>query len=225
MHRTNLWVAAASLLAITAAPAAAQGFDGVIQFVSYEGRSEHPDTMTQITKGSKIRFEGMGHGGGAMIIDGDRRIVLMTDRKQWMEMPMDFGNKDMAAEAAKHQGTAVPTGKTETIAGVPCADWHYKGTNDDGTTEEGDACVAKNSGMMINRLSGGMAGRYFTAGGPEFAKAMAGGAGVMKVTKNGKTVFEAVKVEKASVPDAMFAVPPDYTKLDMGHMGAPPHKP
>lgn len=225
MHRANLWVAAATLLAITAAPVAAQGFDGVIRFVSYEGHSGQPDTMTQITKGSKIRFEGMGRGGGAMIIDGDRRIVLMTDRKQWMEMPMDFGSKDMAAEAAKHQGTAVPTGKTETVAGIPCADWHYKGTNDDGTAEEGDACVAKNAGMMINRLSGGMAGRYFTAGGPQFAEAMKNGAGVMKVTRNGKTVFEAISVAKTSVPDAMFAAPPDYTKLDMGHMGPPPHKP
>lgn len=219
MHRANLWVAAATLLAITAAPAAAQGFDGVIKFVSYEGGSDQPDTMTQISKGSKVRFEGMGRGGGAMIINGDSRIVLMTERKQWMEMPMRFDDKEAAKAAAKHQGTATPTGKTETIAGITCEDWHYKGTKDDGTTEEGDACVAKNAGMMINRLSGGMAGRYFTAGGPAFAEAMRNGAGIMKVTQNGKLKFVAVSVSKASVPDAMFVPPPDYTKLDMSKMG------
>jgi hypothetical protein len=32
-----------------------------------------------------------------------------------------------------------------------------------------------------------------------------------------------VKAQATSVPDAMFAPPADYTKMDMGKMGRPPH--
>lgn len=221
MQLAKLCLAAACLLAMATSRLAAQGFDGVIQFVSYEGPGDRPDTMTQISKGNKLRFEGMGRDGGAMIMNGSSRIILMTKEKKWMEMPLNFGGKEAAEEAGKHQGTATPTGRTETIAGITCEDWHFKGARENGTPEEGEACIAKHAGMQVNRLSGGMAGRYFTAGGKAFADAMSGGAGVMKVTTNGKVTFIAVKVQATSVPDAMFLPPPDYTKMDMSGMGRP----
>jgi hypothetical protein len=201
----------------------AQQFDGVIQFVSYEGHSDRPDTMTQMTKGSKMRFEGMGRSGGAMIFDGTNRIILLPEQKSYMNMPANFGAGAADAEMAKHHGTAEPTGKTETIAGIPCADWHFKGTKADGSPEEGEACVAKGAGMMIGRLSGGMAGKFFDAGGQAFADAIKNGAGIMKVTTNGKLSFVAVKAQATSLPDAMFVPPPDYKQMDMGKMGRPPH--
>jgi copper(I)-binding protein len=225
MQSAKLCLAAACVLATASARLSAQGFDGVIQFASYENHSDHPDTMTQITKGSKIRFEGMGRNGGAMIMDGTNRIILIPERKQYMNMPANVGEHAAAAEASKHRGTAERTGKTETIAGIPCEDWHYKGTRSDGTPEEGEACVAKGAGLMINRLSGGMAGHVFTAGGEAFAEAIRSGAGIMKVTNNGKISFVAVNAKATSVPDAMFAPPPDYTKMDMGSMRGPPRKP
>jgi hypothetical protein len=202
----------------------AQGFDGIIKFVSYENDRSAPDTMTQIPKGSKIRLEGFGHGedgGGAMIMDGANRIVLIPSQKMWMSMPADFGEKEAAREASKQHGTAVKTGKSENVAGIPCEDWHYKGTKEDGSPEEGDACVAKGAGMMINKLSGGLAGVYFASAGQAFADAMKNGGGVMKVTENGKIAFVAVSVKATSVPDAMFAPPADYKKMSMPGMGKP----
>ena len=218
-------LAAAVALVAAAARLPAQGFEGVMQFVTYENHSETPDTMTQITKGSKIRFEGMGRGGGAMIFDGANRIILMPEQKAYMDFPTDFGEREVAAAASKHMGSAVKTGKTETIAGIRCEDWHFKGTKPDGTPEEGDACIAKNAGLMINRLSGGMAGQYIAAAGPELAEAIRNGAGLMKVTTNGKLSFEAVKAQASSVPDAMFVPPADYKKMDMSGMRKPRHKP
>ena len=82
MQPAKLCLAAVCLLATASARLAAQGFDGVIQFVSYEGHGDRPDTMTQISKGDKVRFEGMGRGGGAMIVNGTSRIILMTDQKK-----------------------------------------------------------------------------------------------------------------------------------------------
>ena len=223
MQRATIVLAAAGALIAVPAHLSAQRFEGVMQFVSYESHSGQPDTITQMTKGSKLRIEGMGRAG-ALIFDGNSRIIIIPEQKAYMDMPADLGEREATAEASKHKGTAERTGKTETIAGITCEDWHFKGAKADGTPEEGDACVAKGAGMMINQLSGGMAGRYFKAAGPEFAEAVKNGAGVMKVTTNGKLSFVAVKAQATSVPDAMFAPPPDYTKMDMSQMGRP-HKP
>lgn len=221
MQRSTLYLAAVCLIATATSRLTAQGFDGVMQFVSYEKKSEQPDTLTQMTKGSKIRFEGMGKRGGAMIMDGTNRLVLIPDQKQYVNMPASFGGREAAAEAAKHRGVAEKTGKLENIAGIPCEVWHYKGTDDDGKAEEGDVCLAKGAGLMINRLSGGMAGHIFDAGGQAFNDAISKGAGIMKVTNNGKVVLVAVRAQASSVPDAMFAPPAGYTKMEMPGMGGP----
>ena len=107
MQLAKLCLAAACLLAMATSRLAAQGFDGVIQFVSYEGPGDRPDTMTQISKGNKLRFEGMGRDGGAMIMNGSSRIILMTKEKKWMEMPLNFGGKEAVEEAGKHQGLSL----------------------------------------------------------------------------------------------------------------------
>jgi len=224
MQPAKLCLAAACILAAASARLSAQGFDGAIQFVTYGNHTDRPDTMTQITKGSKIRFEGLGKNGAAMIIDGTNRLILIPEQKQYMEVPMSLGGRE-TAEAAKHQGSAERTGKTENIAGIPCQVWHYKRVKDDGSREEGDVWVAKGAGLMISRLSGGYSAHYFNAGGQAFSDEMEKGAGVMKVTTNGKVAFVAVSAKATSVPDAMFAPPPGYTRMDAARMGGPPRKP
>lgn len=218
MHPANICVAAACLLATTAAPAAAQGFQGVMQFVSYENHTDAPDTLTQFTKGSKIRFEGMGKGGGAMIMDGNNRLILMPDQKKYMVMPMNADKFDHKPTEMK-KGTAVRTGKTETVAGIPCEIWHYTGAKEDGTPETGDACLAKGAGLMINRLAGGRMAQYFAQGGAAFGEALASGMGIMKATSDGKVALVAIKAQATSVPDAMFVAPSDYTPVDLSKMG------
>jgi hypothetical protein len=125
MQRAKLCLAAACLVATASSRLTAQGFDGVIQFVSYEDHASQPDTMTQTTKGSKLRIEGMGRHGGAMIMNGASRIVILPEQKQYMELPANLGAKEAARASIKHHGVAMKTGKTETIAGIPCEDWHY----------------------------------------------------------------------------------------------------
>jgi hypothetical protein len=225
MPRAKLCLAAACLLATASSRLSAQGFNGVMQFVMYEDHPDHPDTMTQITKGSKIRFEGMGKGGGAMIMDGTNRIVVLPEQKQYMELPSNLGSKQAATESAKHHGVAAKTGKKETVAGITCEDWHYTGTDNDGKAEEGDACVAQGAGLMISRFAGGMSTHVFDAGGQAFNDAINKGGGILKVTGNGKVLFVAVRAQATSVPDAMFAPPAGYTKMDMSQMGRPPRKP
>jgi len=218
MQRAKLFLAAACLVTAASSQLAAQGFDGVIQFVSYD--HDRPDTITQMTKGSKIRIEGMGsRGGGAMILDGNTRTIIMPKEKQYMALPMDMGGREAEREVAKHHGVAEKTGKTETIAGIPCEDWHYKGTDDDGKQEEGEVCMARGAGLMPSRMAGPMMMHVFDAGGQAFNEALSKGDGILKITRNGKVSMLAVKAQATPVPDAMFAPPPEYTKLDMSQMG------
>ena len=221
MQTAKLCLAAACLLGVASARLSAQGFDGVMQFVSSE-HGDKPDTITQMTKGSKMRFEGMGRGGGAMIMDGNSRLILMPEQKQYMIIPIAPDNTPVKQ---KKQGTAVKTGKTETVAGIRCEVWHYTGVKNDGTPQDGDACLAKGAGLMIGRLAVGRMAMYFTEGGQAFSQALASGMGIMKVTSNGKTDLVAIKAQVTSVPDAMFSPPSDYTKMDRAHMGGPPHTP
>jgi uncharacterized protein DUF4412 len=223
MQRAKLLLAAIGVLAVATPRLSAQGFNGVMQFVTYENDADHPDTMTQMTKGSRIRMEGMGKGG-VMIMDGTKRIIIIPEQKQYMELPASAGAKEAAKESAKHHGVAVKTGKMETVAGIRCENWHYEGTNDDGQPEEGDACLAKGAGFMLGRLSGDMSIQVFDAGGQAFNDAINHGSGLMKVTTDGKVVFTAVKAQATALPDAMFAPPADYTKFDMSQMPRP-HKP
>jgi Domain of unknown function (DUF4412) len=177
--------------------------------------------MTQMTKGNKTRLEGMGRGGGAMIMNGTSRIIILPEQKQYMELPAGFGGKDAERESAKHHGIAVKTGKTENVAGISCEDWHYKGTDEDGKPQEGDVCVAKGAGFMLNRLGGGVTEHMFDEGGQAFGDALKNGGGLMKATNNGKIAFVAVKAQATSLPDAMFAPPAGYTKMDMSQMPRP----
>ncbi|MEP7064476.1 MAG: DUF4412 domain-containing protein [Gemmatimonadota bacterium] len=224
MLRAKLGLAAMCLLVTNSSQLAAQRFDGVMQFVLYGDKEDAPDTITVMTKGSKMRMEGMGSSGGAMIMDGTSRLIILPDQKQYMEMPANLGDRIASKESARHHGIAVKTGKTERVAGISCDDWHYKGTDKDGKPEEGDVCMAKGAGLMINRLAGGMMDHVFGEGGKEFNEAMNNGGGLMKVTDNGKLAFVAIRAQSSSVPDAMFAPPAGYSKMEMPQMGKP-HKP
>ena len=56
---------------------------------------------------------------------------------------------------------------------------------------------------------------------PEWVKFLEGGAFPLKITatENGKVTMnmEATKIERKSLDDSLFAVPPDYKELNMGN--------
>jgi hypothetical protein len=64
----------------------------------------------------------------------------------------------------------------------------------------------------------------FDAGGQEFNEELNKGGGILKVTNNGKVSMLAVKAQATSLPDAMFAPPAGYSKMD-GSMMNQRHKP
>ena len=241
------WGAAAILSSAAASmparEAAAQtGFNGVITFNSnwHEGK---PSTFVQTTSGHKVRFDGMGDKQGAMIIDGDAKVMTMIEPEQKKyftvtEEDMKQSEAMMAPMMGKMKGTNQGqqtnpgkfsfsnTGRTETVAGVSCEVWHGVYTNEEGKQEEGDACVAKGVGLALAEMTyaNPMAQRGH-AGYEQFEQyrqLVGGNKGILKVTKveNGKTVtqLEATKIEPKPVSDDAFRAPAGYTEVKMGDM-------
>ncbi len=236
---------ALTALAVASAPAAAQtGFEGIITFREYNKSDGTHSTMTQTTKGNKVRLDGMGGSKGSMILDGDAHSMMMIepDEKKYMTItqadmdqmaammpptaargknPRDAKNRDFKVDLKN-------TGRTETVAGTKCEIWHGSSTDTDGQKHEGEACIAKGVGFEAYNLAlnNPMANRMRNASVQnaieQYKKVLSGGKGVLKMTDldNGKSVveMEAVKIEPKSVSDDAFKPPAGYTGQSMGQM-------
>jgi hypothetical protein len=228
---------AAAAGARPASVAAQTGFNGVITFIDYP-QSGKPRTFVQTTKGHKVRLDGMGGEQGAMIVDGDAKVMMMVqpEKKQYFTMTEEDVKQSQAMMAPmleRAKGTnrhAEPgkysfsnTGRTETVAGVPCQVWHGVYT-DEGKKQEGDACVANGVGFALaeltfaNPMRGGTGYEQFE----QYRQLVGGNKGILKVTKieDGKTVpqMEATKIEPKVVSDDAFKPPLGYTEVKMGDM-------
>lgn len=236
--RHLMLAAAAAVVGGAGAPslAAQTGFNGVITFK--QDRDGKPATFVQTTKGRKVRLEGFGSDSGALIVDGDAKVMMMVDPRQKQYMVMtDEDAKQMAAmaeqmkmkrpEAAQGQMSFTNTGRRETVAGVPCEVWHGTYSGGDKTEQrEGDACMAKGVGFALAEIT--LGNPMLQRGGPGWAQMqqyhelVAGGKGILKATtvKDGKvtTELEATRIEPKVVSDDAFKPPAGYTEIRMGDM-------
>jgi Domain of unknown function (DUF4412) len=117
------------------------------------------------------------------------------------------------------------TGKTETIAGLACQHWLLSNDN-----ENTDWCLAKGLGHLGGygaSISDGLkklAQNGTLNANPEFLKFVEGGALPLKIsaiqedetTKEDEsfTFMEATSIERKSLDDSLFTIPPDYKKAD-----------
>jgi hypothetical protein len=216
-------VGTAVLTLLVAVPLRAQ-FEGTMNFVTHS--PEGDGTLTQITKGTRTRydFSGAGDGGrsGSMIYDSATRTrtMLLPARKMYLTMtgdPPSHGNEPKSDIAWTR------TGKMETVAGVKCEIYHGSGTRN-GKPQEGDVCVAKGVGLGVN---GG--GPLASAMRRYSALKLAPDQGIVKASTvvDGKpqVELELTKVTRGGVTDADFAIPAGYTQLQPGAMqpaGPPP---
>jgi hypothetical protein len=237
------WKTAAVVLAAAALQprglTAQTGFNGVITFRSDRSGGKQ-DTFVQTTKGHKLRIDGFGADSGSMIVDNDAKVMMMVEpgKKQYMVMTQD-DMKQMQAmmgpmmekmkqrqSPAKGNLNFVKTGKTETVAGVPCEVWSGAYTEADGSKDEGEACVATGVGFALADLT--FNNPMLQQRGPahdvmeQYRQLVAGNKGILKATsvKNGKstTQLEATKIEPKVVSDAVFAPPPGYKEIRLADM-------
>jgi hypothetical protein len=215
------------------------GFNGVITFktTSSSGRI---DTVKQMTKGRRLRLDGFGGEGGAMIIDKDagRIMLIQPERKQYMTMteadakqmqammgPMMERMKQQHGEASKGKLSFTKTGRTDVVAGVRCEVYRgeFIGANKD--KEEGEACVASGVGFALGDLMNNpmmMAGGRGSSEFEQYRELVGADKGILKAARieNGqaRNDLEAIKIERATVPDSMFAPPAGYTAINLADM-------
>jgi hypothetical protein len=237
------WGMAAILSAAALLPArgavAQTGFNGVITFTNYQSGGK-PSTLVQTTKGQKVRLDQMGGQQGSMIVDGDAKVMMMVDpeKKQYITMTDEDMKQAQAmmgpamGKATDTNGHANPgkynfsnTGRTETVAGVPCQVWRGVYT-DQGKREEGEACVASGVGFALAELTFANPMAHRAGAGYEqfeqYRQLVGGNKGILKITKiaDGKSVpqMEATKIERKVVSDDAFRPPAGYTEVKMGDM-------
>jgi hypothetical protein len=221
------------------AVAAQTGFNGVITFQGNHSGGEQ-GTFVQTTKGHKIRIDGFGGDSSSMIVDNDAKIMMMVEprKKQYMLVTQD-DMKQMQAMMApmlermkQRQDTSkegsfnfTKTGKTETVAGVPCEVYRGSYVDGEGKNSEGQACIATGVGfaladIMANNPMMQQSGQHAMM--ERYRQLVGGNKGILKATtiKDGKptTEFQATKIEPKVVSDAVFAPPAGYKEVRLADM-------
>ena len=229
------------------APSAASStggdFEGTIT-MKMETEAQKGMAMTYFLKGRHSRIEtnvpNVTEANAVMLwdLEGAKITTLMPSRKMYVTMDLKEtaeSMKEAARRMKKPEGededTKFPklteTGKQETIAGYTCEHWLM------GDRQDLDMCVAKGLGYfgMGGQGGGGLGSlKNFAfspkllaeaAAHPEWVKLLEGGAFPLRITvlEDGKVKMnmEATKIERKSLDDALFTVPPDYKELNMGN--------
>jgi Domain of unknown function (DUF4412) len=217
-------------------------FEGTIA-MKMEGEDKKGAEMTYFLKGPHTRIEVKSpdspEGQAVMLwdLENAKMTTLMPARKMYMTIDMKQAAesmKDIAKDIKKtpdDQDTKFPrltdTGKQETIAGYTCEHWVM------GEKQNMDICIAKGLGYFGMGGGGGFSSLknlVFSpkmlaeaAAHPEWVKFLEGGAFPLKMTstEDGKVKMniEATKIEKKSLDDSLFVVPPDYKEFSMGNLG------
>ena len=222
MSRTPAVIAllVASMSISTAAAQIAPAFEGVVRYtIESNGR---PSEVVQMIKGTKGRHE-MDMPVGRMIMLQDRSareaILLDTAHKSYRV----FGGRDVPPLT---RVSLTRLGGKEHIAGYDCE--HFRVDIVDVLRAE--VCAAKGLGIyeggkdMPWITSNPATLRALAAGSPEFERIMKEGFVPLKLTviragATSATVILATRVERRTLDDALFVVPPGYKRLEMPGMG------
>jgi hypothetical protein len=235
----------AGLVAVSAVPtagvAAQTGFTGAITFVNAAGSGKQ-DTFVQYTQGRKVRLEGFGTHSGVLIVDNDAKTMIMLDpaKKQAITMTEDDAKQMQAMmgpmlERMRQQKskkgdpgnfTFSKTGRTETVAGVPCEVYRGDYTDVDGEKLQGEACVANGVGFALDALTFNnplmQRGNSDYERMQQFRDVVGGNKGILsaKSFKDGKptTDMTAVRIERKALGAELFQTPAGYTVTRMGDM-------
>jgi hypothetical protein len=195
-------------------------------------------------KGTRLRIETeyappqMAQGGkqtSVMLVDysANTTTTLFPETKTYVTVAGKGANNELWNHIPIGAPKVTSTGKTETIAGVTCQHWRISNDNDN---DDMDLCLAQGLGNF-----GGYGASIFDwlkklaqpgtpNANPDFVKLVEGGAFPLKFTAikedeatkedESYTLMEATSIERKSLDDLLFTVPPDYKKADKAP-GAP----
>lgn len=205
-------------------------FQGIITYKTITDKTTGEATI--FVKGKKSRQETSGGGRTVITITDQgaaKTTTLMPEQRKYMVMDFKAIAKaagpiprDPAGAKTATNGPKVgATGKKETIAGHTCENYRLAG----GTTTL-ELCIATDLGFLS---LGGMSSELLNAAAasnPEYGRLIAqfkDGFFPLRtsVLEGGKVVMasEVTKVEKKSISDDLFLVPPGYQEIRLPGLG------
>ncbi len=217
-------LAAVALVAIASAvpamrPLAAQAFEGVVTMrvsavaprgAAGAGQAPRPgQELEYLVRNGAVRVNMRGPTGvmSMLMVPPARTLfILMTAQRAYMEMPM--GAMASTPEAAPPADVKVTrTGRTETIAGYSCE--HVQMVS---AAQTIDLCLAKGLGRYVNPMAAMAQGAA-----PTWQRMLMAEDGFpLRITMaDGSVPIEVVNISPQRLDNALFAVPPSYTKMAM----------
>ncbi len=215
------------------------GFEGEIDgFMQKAGAPPKPVSL--LLKGDKVRFEipeeisqragqFLGEKAYGIFDSAGKKLYVISDSKKQAVLidmnsgkPMGFGPPGVHAPGAPTgaaSGTPskiVKTGKYETVAGYKCEDWDVVSDH-----KEGTICVADQGVTWLS-----VSASIFPSERAYMAELVDGKhlpLQFVSYQKDGTTEesrVEVTKIDKKSLEDSQFQVPPGYSVLDLEKMFA-----
>lgn len=180
------------------------GFEGAITMHTTSAKGPPADIVVE-AKGDKLRFDSQG-GYGLYDPSANKVTMVMDAQKAYMDL--DFAKAGAPqANTTADSGTIDKSGKHETIAGIDCENWTVK--NPSGKRSE--VCIAQGIAFFdLESLKGGG-----TTLGKELREKKLFPMRSVEYDASGAETsrMEVTKVEKKSIDDGRFVVPPDYKKM------------
>jgi hypothetical protein len=178
-----------------------------------------PSTMATLKleiKGDKSRTETPGLGM-ASISDATAKKMWMLDptARTYTELDLATAGKAVAAAstaAPKPKTKVTKTGRTDVVAGYSCD--VYEVDDPSGAMAHTELCMASGLSMMALGLTGPFS--MLSAGDDEWKDVLSHGFPLRVLMRDATGAplvkMEATRIEKKSLPDSEFQVPPGYTK-------------
>jgi len=223
LSRASVPIVSALLLASptvthVAAQNTASAFEGVItmRLANRGGNVTTMQEMEYMARGGKVRMSIAGPMGSMAIIGvpaEQKMYVLIDQQSAYMEMRMDAeGARAVGAVAAMPEPKMTRTGRKETIAGYECEHVLVESSQ-----QTYDVCMARGLGPFVNAMSSINRMGRGGASLPAWQRSLgAEGAFPLKVTgPDGAVQLEVTRIERKKLAEAQFAVPLNYTKMDM----------
>ena len=218
MHKSisKIMIALNFLLFFTSSISIAQdNFQGKVTFEVSDGSQNQQ--ISYFVKGNKFLIQpvdGEAAGKGSMIYDGDKKsmIIIMSEQKMYMEMPINPTD-----EISKNESVGpdyfVKTGNSQNVMGYSCDEFEFKDED-----RKGLALMTKELGsfLFMDNPGGG--------GSSQWQKEiMSEGYFPLLVKEENssgefETVFKVIDLELMSLDDKMFSAPPGFKKFDMPNM-------
>jgi hypothetical protein len=210
--RFQALIRAAMLCAGLPAGLAAQArFEGVVTMTAGIRNGKPVETRFWI-KGPRARIEMPDPilGPVGFILDGNGSVTKVLDSTRQF-VPVGTGGGNLPLKFS-------PTGRSDTVAGYPCA--YYKVLGPTGDPWLGlESCIATALGFVAFGPAGPFEGDDQR---PLKAQFPAGFMVLKTVRADGSTRAEVIRIERTAVSNARFVVPPGYLEVRNPDLPLPP---